>query len=128
MTICDKTLEQLWSETPKGENCIAVDLYGAVFVMKGLAEAGPKRAFGLMHETSNVLSGEPNLYAHDKNVWKHHVPKTKFYGAVLFDRASNIIIKPCQFFESKEQAKEAVSENQIHEVIGWEILSHPVKK
>lgn len=123
MDLSNKTLEQLWN-AKKGSDVIAIDLFGNVIVLKGIADMGDKRAYGVMHETSKNKPGLPVVLEHDKDIWKSHKPKTNFYGMVLYNKILKMICRPTKYYQSKEEAKKNISEEE--KLIAWEIESRQI--
>lgn len=124
--VCTKTLREIWESTQPGKRCIAQNLYGAIFEMKGLADKGALRAYGVMHDSSPKDPGEVAMFEDDKNIWKRMVVKQSFYGPVLYNKDLNCIEKPITFYADKETARKDISQNFT--IIAWEIETMPIDK
>lgn len=124
VSICNKTLKEIWDATTPGKKCIAQNIYGAIFEMKGIADNGELKAYGVMHNSSPKDPGAPALWDDQKNIWKKIVPKRNFYGAITFDVDSNCIYPPTTFYPSKELAKA----NTKFDIIAWDIKTMNIEK
>ena len=123
MDICNKSLKELWAQKNDNE-VICIDLYGNVFVMCGIAPSGKEPAFGYMHETSAKNPGNPATFEAENNIWKKHKPKTKFFGAIVWNEIGSFIQKPLMYYKSKDEAKKNLMPDE--KIIGWEVVSHQI--
>ena len=122
--VCNKTLKEIWDATTPGKRCIAQNIYGAIFEMKGIADNGDLKAYGVMHDSSPKDPGTPALFDDQKNIWKKMVPKQNYYGAITFDVDANCIYPPTTYFSSKDGARKKTK----LEIIAWDVKTMNVEK